>query len=364
MSDSQIRMGIIGVGWFALGAHWPRLKDDNRVKVTAICRRNEKLLAKAASITGVENTYIDWREMLDKENLDAVLITTPNNYHAEPAIAVLEKGLHVLVEKPMALTIKDAEAVIDAANNSEGHLMVAYNKRCSSEWRKVKNALEDNAIGTIRQFAASAFINMYFHDFSNVPAGGRELLEKSGPLRPFLQEIMRDGTWRGNPEATGGGMFVDVQTHHIDLMLWLAGAPAVEVSCTLNKDGWPTERALATHAKLANNILFSFSFTNGVDADQEKYLGMTQTTITGDKGVIRCVEGPLGADGTQVEIISGGERKQITSDEDTGGTTGMFIDLIANGGENPAPPEECVWAVALTEASYRSAEEKRIVMLE
>ena len=93
MSDKTIRVGIIGAGWWAVGVHWPLLRDDDRVKVTAICRRNEELLAKAAKIMGVSNTCTDWRKMLEHEQLDAVLVCTPTHLHAEPTIAALEKNL-------------------------------------------------------------------------------------------------------------------------------------------------------------------------------------------------------------------------------------------------------------------------------
>ena len=80
--------------------------------------------------------------------------------------------------------------------------------------------------------------------------------------------------------------------------------------------------------------------------------------------VIHVVEGPLGPRGTQIEIISGGDRRQITSKEESRGPASMFIDLITESGENPAPSEECAWAVSLIEASYRSAKEKRIMKIE
>ena len=137
MSDGKIRIGIIGAGWWAVGKHWKRLEKDDRVEVTAICRRNEELLAEASKVTGVNNTYTDWRKMLENEDLNAVLVCTPNNYHAEPTIAALQKDLQVLVEKPRALSITDAEAMTKAAKASAGHLMVGYNRRREAVWREV-----------------------------------------------------------------------------------------------------------------------------------------------------------------------------------------------------------------------------------
>ena len=106
------------------------------------------------------------------------------------------------------------------------------------------------------------------------------------------------------------------------------------------------------------------SIRNGVDADQEKHFGKIDIVIAGDAGVIHAVEGPLGPGGTQIEIISGGVRRQITAEEESKSPASMFIDFITESGENPAPSEECAWAVSLIEASYRSAKEKRIIKIE
>ena len=86
----------------------------------------------------------------------------------------------------------------------------------------------------------------------------------------------------------------------------------------------PVERAITTHAKLNNGVLFSLSYTNGVDADQEKHFGKIDIVVTGDAGVIHAVEGPLGPGGTQIEIISGGERRQITAEKESRGPASMF----------------------------------------
>ena len=363
MSQEKIRVGIIGVGWFGLGAHWNQLKGDQRVELTAICRRNQNLLVKAAELTGVHHTYTDWREMLDSERLDAVIVCTPNNLHAEPTIAALQEGLSVLVEKPMATTTSDANAMIAAARESKGQLMVGYNRRCDPRWREVHRLIREGAIGTPRQINTVAFANLLaIYDMSKAPEDLKNVVESSGNMRPFVEDAVgKDHTWRGDPSASGGGWFVEFHTHSIDLMLWLAGSPAREVSCLLTEDNLPAERAITTQARLENNMLFSLSFTDGVNADEQRSFGKNEYTLSGDSGVIIGTEGPLGPEGGAVEMISGGERRTIVTDEKANGTTGMFIDMITRGGENPSPPEEAFWTVALTEASYRSARERRIV---
>lgn len=364
MAKDKIRMGIIGVGWWAVGVHWKHLSADDRVKVATICRRNEDLLAKAASIMGVERTYTDWQEMLKTEELDAVIVSTPTNYHAEPTIAALEKGLNVLVEKPMALSTADAQAMIDAAHASSGRLMVGYKYRCSPLWRAASEAIHAGEIGTVRQISAVAFgANRLFTDLTAAPESWRESLNKEDPIQPFKADISREGNWRGDPAQSGGSMFVDMHTHTVDLMFWMAGARPRTVSCILARDESPVELAIATQATLDNGVLFSFSYNSDVLADPKNGGGMTHITVTGDEGAMHIAEGLFGPGKTQVEIISGGEIRQVTAEGSSGGPAGMFIDFITGKIDNPAPPEEAIWTVALTEASYQSAREQKVITL-
>ena len=361
MTDHPIRIGIIGVGAFTLQFHWPKLKEDDRIEVTALCRRNETLLTKASEMTGVTKTYTEWKEMLENEPLEAVLVCTPNYLHAEIAMAALEKGLDVFLEKPIATSTKDAEAVVATANRSKGHLMVGYAFRCSPNWRAVHAAVVEGKIGTIRQVSAIAFTNLiHLYEPKNRPRVFDTWLNDAGDMRPFWENTWAEGNWRSNPKTSGGGPIVDYQTHRIDMLLWCAGSPPRDVSCFLTKNDLPVERAVNIHAVLENGVLFSFSFADRIRA--EGPFGRTRFIIAGDDGVIEITEA-LGSNEYSFELVTGGERTPISSDEKTGGAMGMFIDLIAGDGENPAEPKECVWPVALTEAAYRSASEKSIIRI-
>src|SRR5438445_192733 len=115
MSPDKLRVGIIGIGFFALASHVPNLRATGKTELVAISRRNPARLAMAKEALNVDRAYTDWREMLDREMLDAVIVCTPHNAHLEPTVAALERGLHVLVEKPIAVTTRDAGAMIRAA---------------------------------------------------------------------------------------------------------------------------------------------------------------------------------------------------------------------------------------------------------
>ena len=155
MNETKLRVGIIGAGMYALRFHSPQLRDTGRVEVVAICRRSQKQLAIAQETLGVTEGYTDWREMIERADLDAVLVSTPHYYHAEPALGALERGLHVLVDKPMALNSQDAWAMVEAAKRSERVLMVTYETRAQGSWQSLKRQLQDGIIGQVRQINLS-----------------------------------------------------------------------------------------------------------------------------------------------------------------------------------------------------------------
>ncbi len=116
MSAQTLHIAIIGIGWYAGTNLIPNLRKTGRVEIVAITRRSADRLALAQQELNIPESYTDWREMLEKSALDAVVVCTPPNAHAEPTLAALERGLHVFVEKPMALASADAQCMVASAN--------------------------------------------------------------------------------------------------------------------------------------------------------------------------------------------------------------------------------------------------------
>jgi len=157
--DEKLRVGIIGIGVYAAYLHVPQLRATGRAEVVACARRNPERLAMAQQGLQIDQAFTDWRQMLDEVQLDAVVVSTPHNAHVEPALAALERGLHVLVDKPMALTSHEAWAMVEAAEKAHKVLMVACGNRTLGKWQTVKRQLQAGAIGRVRQIncAVSAY---------------------------------------------------------------------------------------------------------------------------------------------------------------------------------------------------------------
>ena len=201
----KINVGLIG-GGFMGKAHslaysavpmffWP--SEVMPVKHT-IAEFTDKMAQDAAARFGFDNSTSDWKSIIENPEIDLVDIATPNNSHAEIAIAALEAGKHVICEKPLARTVEEAASMYEAARKSNSVNMVAFNYRRTPAVALAKKYIEEGSIGRIINFRAT-----YLQDWSADP---------DSPL-----------SWRFQKSVAGSGAVGDILTHVLDLARYLAG---------------------------------------------------------------------------------------------------------------------------------------------
>lgn len=195
-----LRVGLIGCGAVARRFHLPALKAVDGVDVVAFASRSQGSAEAAAAEWGGGKTTTDWREIL--ADVDAVDICTPNGLHAEQAVAAAEAGKHVLVEKPMARTVSEADAMIAASEQAGVVLQVAHNVRYAAPF--VAARLAAPRIGEL--------------------VGFRAAFGHSGP-----QDWAPDSDWFFDPGIAGGGVLLDLGIHVMDLLRFVTGDEVVEV---------------------------------------------------------------------------------------------------------------------------------------
>lgn len=188
-----VRFLLVGCG--AIGERHARLAAE-KGELVAVCDSEEKKL-KAFSATYACYGYTSLREMLLHEEADALLVCTPNGLHAAHSIAGLKAGLHVLCEKPMALTSADAKKMIGTANTAGKHLLIVKQNRFNPPVAAVKNLLSSNKLDTIYSVQVNCFWNR----------GAK---------------YYRQSNWRGTKALDGGVLFTQF-SHFIDLLYWLFG---------------------------------------------------------------------------------------------------------------------------------------------
>jgi predicted dehydrogenase len=194
MSGKRFRVGLIGCGGIANGKHMPSLKKLPHVEMVAFCDIIEERAQKAAEEYGKPRSKVfkDYRDLIALPDLDVIHVLTPNKSHAEISIAALEAGKHVMCEKPMAKTAKDAKAMVEAAKRTGKKLTIGYQGRHRNDSIYLKKIVEDGELGEIYYAKAHAIRRRA------VPTWG-----------VFLNE-----------EEQGGGPLIDIGTHALDLTLW------------------------------------------------------------------------------------------------------------------------------------------------
>lgn len=215
---SKVRIGIIGCGGIANGKHLPSLSKVEDVELVAFCDLIVERAETAKQKYGTEETavYENFHDLLKDPAIDVIHVCTPNDSHAEIAIASLEAGKHVLCEKPMAKTAADARLMVEAAKRTGKKLSIGYDNRYRPDSQYLHDLTSRGDLGEI-YFAKAHAIRR-----RAVPTWG-----------VFLDE-----------EKQGGGPLIDIGTHALDLVLWMMDnyKPKVVLGKTYHKLG-QTENA-------------------------------------------------------------------------------------------------------------------------
>ena len=189
----KLRCAVIGAGGIGLD-HLNSLASFPRAVAVAIAESHPQRLAEAAHRFKIDRSYADYRELLEQPDIDAVTIALPNYLHAPVAIEALKARKHVLLEKPMATSAKEAGKIIDTAEKMKRVLMVAQNFRFNRHTQTARAFIESNALGEV--YHARCF-----------------WLRRNG--------IPRIGSWFTQKQFAGGGCTCDLGIHMLDACLHL-----------------------------------------------------------------------------------------------------------------------------------------------
>ncbi len=225
----KLKAAVIGCGAIAHNCHLPGYQKNKWCDLAAVADPLKQNLKIAQEKYEIQNGYLDALEMLEKERPDVVSVASPNTYHAEQAIAALKLGCHVLCEKPLCASMKEANAMKKAADKAGTIFMVAFSNRLYKGNIKTKKALEAGKIGE--------------------PFMIRIRFAHEGP---FPGWAMSD--WFYNPAKAHGGALFDMGIHAIDLAAFYMGK-IVKVNAMIG--------TLAKEIELEDNAIMQFQFASG-----------------------------------------------------------------------------------------------------
>jgi predicted dehydrogenase len=286
LNQKEVRIGMIGYKFMGK-AHSNAYQNapfffDLPVKPVkqAICGRNEEGVKSAAEKMGWNSWETDWRKLIEREDIDLIDIVTPNNRHAEIAIAAAEAGKHVYCEKPLAMTIEESRQMLEAVEKNNVIHMVNFNYRFAPAVQLAKKMITDGKIGKVNHIRA-----LYLQDW---------IMDPDFPL-----------VWRLEKSVCGSGALGDLAAHSLDLARFLVGEieevsarlktfvterPAVAESSglsgkasSMDKRKVEVDDAVVVIASFENGALGTFEATRFAGGNRNS----NQFEINGEKGSIK-----------------------------------------------------------------------------
>ncbi|MFT3865180.1 MAG: Gfo/Idh/MocA family oxidoreductase [Solirubrobacterales bacterium] len=326
-----MRVALCGLG--EIGAHHlAAIRDCEAAELAAVCDLDQAL---ARSLAGGAAVHADFARMLAEEELDVVDVCLPHSLHREVAVAALESGCDVLLEKPLAVDIESCDAILGAAEVAGRAVAVSHNQLFYGPHRRLLELLDSGRLGELRSLYARLWI------------GGRY------------------GGWRTDPTVVGGGLLMDAGVHRV-YMLRALGGPVRAVTATMDRPR--AERAFTV----------TFEFETGA-------LGVAQGTYHGPAGVFDDSLGLVGTAGMAsvagCEAFSEGDIRDVPplrtrldgvwSDDPAAGTweesvrasVQESLTALAAGIKPPVDGASAQEIVALIEAAYRASESGATVTL-
>ena len=199
-TQKPLRVGVVGMGW-AGETHLKAYQQMPNVEVVALADPREERLLDLKQTYVVDDVYVDYQQLVQRDDIDVVSVATPNQFHAPVAIAALEHGKHVLCEKPLARTSAEAEQMVRAAIDHDRVLKIAFNHRERGDIQALKQAIDRGELGRVYHAKAS-------------------WMRRQG--------IPGMGGWFTSREMAGGGPLIDLGVHVLDMALYLLGEPEVQ----------------------------------------------------------------------------------------------------------------------------------------
>ena len=331
----KVKIGIIGLGGVAQLVHLPNLAKISSADLTAVAEVNKNRLLTISDKFHVKEKYSNYKEMLEKSDIDAVIIATPTSTHTEIAIDCLNAGKDVLVEKPLARTYAEVKKIVDAAKKNKKKIMVGMNLRYRPD-------------------------TMLLRSFINTKEIGEPFYIKCG----WVRKQSSSQKWFTKKEESGGGVIFDLGIHLLDLALWLLDYPEITSVSSQNFYHYTksVEDTSISCIKCDNSAVINLEVSWSLPVEKDHFF----LDVYGTKGsfslnpfkLYKKVENDyINLSPTQVENPTALFKKSYLNELKS------FIGAIK--GLNPvfSPGEEAMQRMKIIEAMYLSAEKKQEIKL-
>jgi predicted dehydrogenase len=327
---SKVRIAILGCGGFA-GQHAHRLKNNSDAEIVGLCDVSEDVVKgyiqrNLSDYSPTPPIFTDAAKMYAATKPNAVVIATPHTLHFEHAMAAMDAGLHVLVEKPMVTSAEHAHKLAAKAKELKKIVTIGYNTSCTPEMNFVRDAIRNKSLGKLE------LINGYLSQWWLVPCKGK---------------------WRQDPKLSGGGQAYDSGAHLLNSLCWSVESEVKEVFAFIDKFDTQVDVNSSLIVKFASGVVANITISGNCPTD-----GADLHYIF-DGGRID-VDG-WGCVGNWIKVFKGKhEVKYPAIVEPYKSPDDNFIEAILGRAEPKTSPANGIVQSELMDAIYESAETGKV----
>lgn len=324
MSGGAVRWGIVGTGRIAETELVPAIEQDERSELVAVVSRDQGRADEFAARHGARHAYGDYAAMLADPEVEAVIIATPNAFHAEQATAAARAGKHVLCDKPFTTNTADARRVLEACEQAGVTIGVNFQSRYFTAFEETRRAIASGAIGDV------VLVQM-------------EMGSGSSPLR----------SWRADPELAGLGTIYNIGVHGYDVLRYMLGAEVTEATAVTNAEPDSPLETLALAILRFDNGAIAYVNANQVVPDHQPDMAVygTRGRVTGS-----AITRPNLADGELRVRVDGEDTVTRHDNRDAyARVISAFAEALRGGRPFAATGHDGLRSVELTDALAESA---------
>jgi predicted dehydrogenase len=329
-----VRIGVVGAGAIAQLTHLPLLSKMRGAKLVAVCDNDRAKARALAERFGIDETYNDIEDLLESGDLQAIVVATPNHLHEPHVLSALAAGLDVLCERPIAMSARGVERIVNAAARANRKVLVANNYRFRSDVQALAAFLRGGELGKLTAIRAGAY------------------------------HFRRTEGWRLRRAESGGGAFFDYGLPLLDLALWLADFPEPErvvahMDRATGKNA--VEDAMLVQLSSASGLSLNFDVMSNYVGEEERWWFETVSTRGSARLAPLRVVKELHGRPTDVSP-RGAAARESAFIQSYRAELAHFLAVLAGDAEYE-PPTDQVTLHRIVEAIYKSADEEKEIRL-
>ena len=344
------RIGVIGTGWWATRAHLPAIAANAAAELVAIADPDEANRTRAADAFAPPATYADYRDMLQAEHLDGVVVAVPHTRHYEIAREALRHDLHLLLEKPMVLRADHAQELLRTAAEHDRQIIVGYPWHYNEQVNRARNWIASGAIGDLL-YVHSLFASIVWELYRGEPEMVADAMGYT--VNPTGRDTYSD------PALSGGGQGVTQITHSGALLLHMTGLEPAEVFALMHNHDLRVDLVDALSVRFENGCLGTIGSTGSTVRTQEEVLeyrlygtgGHILFDVMNEQLTMHRADGSTEQSPPCPPAPAGRDYSTSYPEE---APLNNLVEVI-NGGPNGSPGRLGARVVAMLEAAYASA---------